>query len=49
MSNEIKYKINLKNKKIENRYNIIEQLYKKWDYETVIRELEDIISKDWEI
>ena len=49
MSNEVKYKINLKNKKIENRYNILKQLYKKWDYDTVIREAEDIISKDWEI
>ncbi len=49
MNNEVKYKINLKNRKIENRYNVIEQLYKKWDYETVIRESEDIISKDWEI
>ena len=49
MDNEAKYKINLKNKKIENRYNVIEQLYKKWDYDTVIREIEDIISKDWDI
>ena len=49
MDNEVKYKINLKNKKIENRYNILEQLYKKWDYDTVIKEAEDIISKDWEI
>ena len=49
MNNEAKYKINLKNKKIENRYNVIEQLYKKWDYDTVIREIENIISKDWDI
>ncbi|MDQ7009545.1 MAG: SpoIIE family protein phosphatase [Candidatus Gracilibacteria bacterium] len=49
MDNEAKYKINLKNKKIENRYNIVEQLYKKGDYETVIREIEDIISKDGDI
>lgn len=49
MNNEAKYKINLKNKKIENKYNVMEQLYKKWDYTTVITELEDIISKDWDI
>jgi len=49
MNNEAKYKINLKNKKIENKYNVIKQLYKKWDYDTVIREIEDIISKDWDI
>ena len=49
MDNESKYKIDLKNKKIENRYLVIEQLYKKWDYDTVIREIEDIISKDWDI
>jgi len=29
MDNEAKYKINLKNKKIENKYNVVEQLYKK--------------------
>ena len=49
LANETKYKIRLKNKKIDNRYNVIKQLYKNWDYNTVIREIEDIISKDWEI
>jgi len=49
LENETKYKISLKNKKIDNKYKVIEQLYKNWDYDTVIRELEDIISKDWEI
>ena len=49
IDNETKYKIDLKNKKIENKYNIIKQLYKNWDYDTVIRESEDIISREWDI
>lgn len=49
LENETKYKIELKNKKIANRYNVLYQIYKKWDYNTVIRELENIIAKDWEI
>jgi hypothetical protein len=49
IDNETKYKIWLKNRKIENRYSVIKQLYDKWDYETVIHELEEIISKDWEV
>lgn len=49
IDNESKYKIGLKNKKIANRYNLLEQLYKKWDYDTVIREVEEIIAKEWEI
>jgi len=49
LDNETKYRVNLKNQKVENKYNVLEQLYKAWDYETVIREAEDIISKNWEI
>jgi len=32
-----------------NKYNILKQLEKKWDYNTVISEIEDIIAKDWNI
>ena len=49
IDNELKYKINLKNKKLEWKYYVLEQLYKKWDYDTVIREIENIISNDWDI
>jgi hypothetical protein len=34
---------------MENKYNILKQLLKKWDYETVIKEVENIIAKDWNI
>lgn len=49
IDNEKKYKIEQKNKKMIIKYNILTELYKKWDYATVIRETEDIIAKDWNI
>ncbi len=49
LDNETKYRVNLKNQKIENKFNVLSQLYKAWDYDTVIQEAEYIISKDWEI
>jgi serine phosphatase RsbU (regulator of sigma subunit) len=49
MENETKYKINLRNQKMQAKYNVLNELYKKWDYETIIKEIEDIISKDWNI
>jgi hypothetical protein len=49
IDNEKRYKIEQKESKIRNRYNVIEELFKKWDYDTVINEAEDIISKDWNI
>ena len=49
IDNELQYKIDLKNKKILNRYNVLKELYKKQDYNTVINELEDIINKDGNI
>lgn len=49
MENEMKYKINLKNQKMQAKYNVLNELYKKWDYNTVIKEIQEIISKDWNI
>ncbi len=49
LDNETKYRVNLKNQKVENKFNVLEQLYKAWDYETVIQEAEYIISKEWDI
>lgn len=46
IDNEKSYKVDQKNQKIINKYSILEELLKKWDYETVISEAEDIISKD---
>jgi len=49
IDNEKKYKVEQKNQKMEIKYNILKELYKKWDYSTVIKEVEDIIGKDWNI
>lgn len=49
IENEKNYSIRQKNKKMETKYNVLLNLYKKWDYSTVIREIEDVISKDWNI
>jgi hypothetical protein len=49
MENENKYKISQKEHKMQAKYNVLQELYKKWDYNTIIGELEDIISKDWNI
>ncbi len=49
LANEQKYKIKQKNQKIEMKYKVLEELYKKWDYSSVIAEAEDVISKDGNI
>lgn len=46
IDNEKSYKVEQKNQKVVNKYNILEELLKKWDYDTVISEAEEIISKD---
>jgi len=46
IANEKKYKVEQKNQKIVNKYHILEELLKKWDFDTVISESEEIISKD---
>lgn len=47
IENENQYKIEQKNQKMQNKYNVLVWLYKKWDYDTVIKELEYIILRDW--
>lgn len=49
IDNGQQYKISLKEERIENKYNLMKEFLKKWDYDIVIREAEDIISKDWNI
>ena len=49
LDNENEFKIKQKEKKIQDKYNVLKELYKKWDYETVISECYNIISKDGNI
>lgn len=46
IDNEKQYKIEQKEQKIKNKYTVLKELLKKWDYKTVIQEIEEIISKD---
>jgi hypothetical protein len=49
LANEQTYKISQKNQKLEMKFKVLEELYKKWDFTSVIGEIEDVISKDWNI
>ena len=49
IQNEEIYKINQKNTKMENKYNVLLELMKKKDYHTVIQECNEIIAKDGNI
>jgi hypothetical protein len=49
IDNENSFKIKQKEKKIQDKYNVLKELYKKWDHETVIYECSNIISKDGNI
>jgi hypothetical protein len=49
IENEKIYKVEQKNQKVVNKYNILDELLKKWDYNTVISEIEEVISKDGNI
>ncbi len=49
IDNEKSYKIKQKNIRAQNKFDILEELYKKWDYDTIVNEIEEIISTDWEI
>ncbi len=49
IANESAYKISQKEKKIANKYSVLAELLKKWDYNTVIRECSEIIAKEWNI
>ncbi len=46
IDNEESYRINQRNTKMENKYNVLLELYKKKDFNTVIQECNDIIAKD---
>lgn len=47
--NEFNQKIKIKNERLTNKYNILKGLYDKWDYDLVMKECEEIITKDWNI
>jgi len=47
--NQRKYKIKLKEERLKNKYTTLKELLKKWDYDTVIKEAQDIILKDWNL
>ncbi len=49
IAQENDYRISQKNVKMQNKYNVLLELYKKNDYKTVIREINDIIAKDWNL
>lgn len=49
LENENAFKIWQKNKKMHDKYNVLKELLKKWDYETVIAECSSIISKNGNI
>ncbi len=49
IDNYEKYRIKQKEKKMKMKYDVLLKLYQKGDYDTVIREIEDIIAKDWNI
>ena len=49
IDNEQAHKISIKEKRLQSKYKVLNELLKKWDYSTVIKEAEDIISKDGNI
>ncbi|NVP17598.1 serine/threonine-protein phosphatase [Candidatus Gracilibacteria bacterium] len=49
IENEKAYRVEQKNQKMEIKYNILMELYKKGDYTAVIKEVEEIIAKDGNI
>ena len=49
IARENDYKISQKNAKMENKFNVLLELYKKNDFRTVITEINEIIAKDGNI
>jgi hypothetical protein len=49
INNEKKYKLDQKNQKITNKYNVLEELFSKWEFDAVISEIEEVITNDWNI
>ncbi|MDP5038958.1 MAG: serine/threonine-protein phosphatase, partial [Candidatus Gracilibacteria bacterium] len=46
IENEFNFKIKQKNKKVQDKYNVLKELYKRGEFQTVIEECSDIIQKD---
>jgi len=49
IAKERQYKIDLKSQKMKSKYIILKELLKKWDYNTVIKEANEIIASDGNI
>ncbi len=49
IANERKYKVDQKEQKMISKYKVLTELLKKWDYNTVIKECNEIIANDWNI
>jgi hypothetical protein len=49
IDNEESYRISQRNTKMENKYNVLAELMKKKDFNTVIQECNEIITKDWNV
>lgn len=49
IANEQKVAIRKLEEKLQRKYDTLIDLYKKWEYETVIKEATDIIFKNWKI
>ncbi len=49
LAKENTYKIEQKNKKIVAKYGLLQELLKKWDYDSVIKECSEIIAKWWNV
>lgn len=49
IAKENTYKIDQKNKKVVAKYRLLQELLKKWDYETVVKECSEIIAKWWNV
>jgi hypothetical protein len=49
ITNERQYKIDLKSQKMKSKYVVLKELLRKWDYNTVIKEANEIIASDWNI
>lgn len=49
IDNEEIYRITQRNTKMENKYNVLVELMKKKDFNTVIQECNEIIAKDWNV
>ena len=48
INKEKAYKIDQKQQKMASKFHVLEQLLKKWDFKTVISEIEEVIWNDWE-